>query len=265
MDYKAIFLDVDGTLLTDDLTIALGSVKILSSLARRGLLICVVTARPPAASLFIYDQLGIPQNPIICFNGALILQENRILHEETIATPQLLQILEEVKGYVVRPSLYRHHDWLTEEVDRWVHQEMEITQTTPTQTEFNHILSADFRPNKILCMGESSEIDALEHHLKQMDLPDLNFHKSKPTYLEIMNRRASKSKGIERVISAWQVKREEIIAIGDNFNDLDMLRYAGTSVAMDNAPDEVKNSATFVTDSNNQEGILKALEKLIPL
>ncbi|MEO6232496.1 MAG: Cof-type HAD-IIB family hydrolase [Ferruginibacter sp.] len=263
MKYKAIFIDVDGTLLTDELTISQGTKTILSKLHNAGMLISIVTARPPGASLPIYDQLGITGNPIICFNGALILKGNNILYEATIAASTTATIIEELQKFAVSTSLYHQHNWFTNHIDSWIEQEIEITGSRITEVNFTKLIQANFEPNKILCMGAPAAIEATEQHLKMIGFPNLGIHKSKPTYLEIMNNKASKSQGVEKVISAYQINKEDIIAIGDNFNDIDMLQYAGTSIAMGNAPDAVKKHATIVTESNNNEGIQKALNELI--
>ncbi|CAN5519369.1 Cof-type HAD-IIB family hydrolase [soil metagenome] len=263
MKYKAIFIDVDGTLLTDELNISPGTKTILGKLHKAGILISIVTARPPGASLPFYDQLGIAGNPIICFNGALILKGDQIFYEATITTATTATIIEEVKKFAVSTSLYQQHNWFTNRVDCWIEQEIEITNSVIKAIDFAQLMQADFEPNKILCMGAAEIIETAEQHLKMIGFSNLSIHQSKPTYLEIMNNKASKSQGIEKLISAYQINREDIIAIGDNFNDIDMLQYAGTSIAMGNAPDAVKKHATIITESNNGEGIQKALSELI--
>jgi hypothetical protein len=111
-------------------------------------------------------------------------------------------------------------------------------------------------------MGHPEEITLFEDHLNAIGYPTLNIYKSKPTYLEVVNRNTSKAQGIKTLIDIYNIKEREIIAIGDNYNDIEMLEMAGTSVVMGNAPEEVKKYATLVTDTNNREGIKKALELL---
>jgi Cof subfamily protein (haloacid dehalogenase superfamily) len=264
MRFKAIFIDVDGTLLTDRLTILPGTIKVINRLSASGLLISLVTARSPDASLFLYEQLGIGQNPIICFNGALILQKNLVLYDEGIDTFTVQELIHELKDFKINLSIYRHRDWYTENIDHRILHEIEITHTVITRTNFNELVTTGFCPNKVLCMGEPDVIDAAENHLKKTGFNTLNIHKSKTTYLEIMNRNASKRQGIQKVLDEYKIHKDEIIAIGDNFNDIDMLSFASTSIAMGNAPEEVKKYATFITDTNNNEGIQKALDSLIP-
>ena len=262
MKYKAIFIDVDGTLLTDDLLISSGTKKVLEKLSNLGLLIVIVTARPPDAALPFYHQLNILNNPIICFNGALIIQDGTVLYEEYIDSKDVKNILKETEAFVVNRSLYSHCNWFTNDIDRWIKQETEITNVMATTVHFDDLVKDQFCPNKILCMGEMAEINALEKHLNALDYTHLNIHKSKPTYLEIVNKNASKSKGIIKVLEKYGIHKEAIITIGDNYNDIDMFLLSATSIAMGNAPDDVKNKATIITDTNNNEGIQKALNNL---
>ena len=89
----------------------------------------------------------------------------------------------------------------------------------------------------------------------------LNIYQSKPTYLEIMNKDVSKPKAIEKLLSLYDIDSSEIVAIGDNYNDADMLKYAGVGIAMGNAPDKVKLVSDFITLSNDEDGIVTAVNK----
>jgi Cof subfamily protein (haloacid dehalogenase superfamily) len=264
MKFKAVFIDLDGTLLTDKLVISPGSIEVLKRLTDCGVLISIVTARSPTASLSFYEQLGMAANPIICFNGALIQKQNTILHDINIETSSALKIIKMLKLFEVSVSIYRHYDWYAESIDSWINEEMQITKSGITSISFDELFSTDFRPNKILCMGTRRTIDEAEEHIKESGLfRDLNIHKSKNNYLEIINNTASKTQGIQNILQLYSISKDEIITIGDNFNDIDMLSFSKTSIAMGNAPEEVKKYATFVTDTNNEEGIKKALDTLI--
>ena len=110
-------------------------------------------------------------------------------------------------------------------------------------------------------MGEAEQIQSLEKLLKRQ-LPHLSIHRSKNEYLEIMNKQATKSNAIRFMEKVLNVTQEQVIAFGDNFNDLDMLQYAGLSVAMGNAPEEIKAVAKRVTASNNDDGIALVLNEI---
>jgi hypothetical protein len=262
MRYKGIFIDVDGTLLNDNLQITEETKDIIRKLNREHVLIVLVTARAPSSSLPYYNELGITHNPLICFNGALIIRNGTILYEEVLQNEDCHRILTEAEDFNMNISFYHQFDWFTEKIDDWINQEMEITNTKIKQRKLMELLESNFHLNKILCMGNPEEITLFEHHLHTIGFSNSNIHQSKPTYLEIVDKNTSKAHGIKTLIDMHNIHEKDIIAIGDNFNDIEMLKMAGTSIAMGNAPEEVKKYATIVTDTNNREGIKKALELL---
>ena len=263
MKFEALFIDLDGTLLTDSHTIMPGTQEILKELSNSGVMICIVTARSPAASLPYYEPLGIQDNPIVCFNGALIQRKKNILHEIGIKKSLAVEVIDLLKNFEITTSLYRHNDWYAEKMDVRLKTEMEITQTILTTINFDELYKTNFKANKLLGMGPPENVKAADVHFNNIGFPDLHVNQSKPTYLEIINSKASKKLGIEKVIELHHIDPAKIITIGDNYNDMDMLRFSNTSIAMGNAPDEVKKCASFVTDTNNDDGIRKALEVLM--
>ena len=92
----------------------------------------------------------------------------------------------------------------------------------------------------------------------------LNVFKSQPRYLELMHIEASKTKAIQFLMNQYGILQQEVIAIGDNYNDKEMIKFAGVGVAMGNAPEEIKMVADFVTDTNNDDGVSKALAHFFP-
>ena len=125
------------------------------------------------------------------------------MHDERIPAPRVQELLETLNGFACNISMYRQYGWYTEAIDRRIRQEMAITGAAVTETCFDSLLRAGFRPNKLLCMGTAAQIAAAEQHLRAFGYDDLNIHKSKTTYLEIMNRSASKRRGIEKVLEAY--------------------------------------------------------------
>ena len=104
----------------------------------------------------------------------------------------------------------------------------------------------------------------VEQKLKSLYQGKLNVFKSQSSYLELMHLQASKTKAIQFLMNQYGILREEVIAIGDNYNDKEMIEYAGVGVAMGNAPEEIKMVADYVTDTNNNDGVAKALAHFFP-
>lgn len=118
-------------------------------------------------------------------------------------------------------------------------------------------------PHKILLMGESGQIDKIEPVLKKITFNRPNIYKPKPTYLEIMSDPASKTLAIIFLLTKYGLTNKDVLAIGDNYNDIEMLRFAGMGIAMGNAPDQVKAHAKYITLDNDSDGVKFALDAFI--
>lgn len=117
--------------------------------------------------------------------------------------------------------------------------------------------------NKILWYDEVERINEFQKELQGKLSSTVNFHTSQPFFLEFVDVNASKAIALEKLGEYYGIKREEMIAIGDGFNDLSMIEYAGLGVAMENAPSEIKEAADFVTLSNEDDGVAYVIEKFI--
>ena len=161
-------------------------------------------------------------------------------------------------------SLYKDNEWYIEEMDYWAKQESEITNIIPKITDFNELMQVwreeGAGPNKILCMANPEEISFLKENIHDNGL---NIYPSKPTYLEIMPAKASKTSAINVLQKKFNIDKSEIIAMGDNYNDIDMLEYAGLGIAMGNAPEDVKKHGNDVTLTNDEDGVAAALKKYV--
>ncbi len=261
--YRAIFSDIDGTLLNSSHQIPPKTRAKIQEIVERGIPFVLVSARMPDGMIFIRDALGKPQ-PMICYSGALVVDEHKqplysahMPQEEAFAVGSFIRQLN--KDIAV--NLYAGDNWIVENRENpWVKSEMAITKTGVTEADFGK--KEVFQGiHKILCMGEAEQIFALEKKLKEK-FPALRIYRSKDTYLEIMSMKASKSDAICQLEKYFQVKREEIVAFGDGCNDVDMVKYAGLGVAMENADPAVKTAADLVTLTNDAEGIRKVLDAL---
>ena len=203
--YKAVFSDIDGTLLNSKHQIPENTRKKIKQINQNGIPYVLVSARMPKGMTAIRAELE-AKSPMICYSGALVVDEE-----------------DHPNKSLAMPEVYKE-----------VH--------------------------KVLCMGDKEDIAALEQQLVK-EFPQIRIYRSKDTYLEIMSMKASKSDAIHMLKDHFHVKQEEIMAFGDNFNDIEMIRYAGLGVAMVNAADEVKEAADIVTDINDNEGERQILDK----
>lgn len=264
-NFKMICLDIDGTLLNSNHEITENVKEAINIVANeKKIPVILVSARMPKGITFLQRELGIEQ-PIICYSGALILDKNNeVLSKEFIEVSKLENIYKLVGENNIHMSLYKDNEWYIEEMDYWAKQESEITNIIPKVANFNELIEEweieGTGPNKILCMANPDEINFLKENTKTSDL---NIYPSKPTYLEIMPTNASKTSAINVLQKKFNVEKSEIIAMGDNYNDIDMLEYAGIGIAMGNAPEDVKKHANDITSTNNEDGVAEAIKKYV--
>jgi Cof subfamily protein (haloacid dehalogenase superfamily) len=267
--YKAVFIDIDGTLLRSDHTISEATLKTVRLVDQRGILVVFVSARPLSGILPIIEKFGKFEHPVASLNGAYIIDKGQIIFDSMIEADTAENVHEYFRKYEATPIYYQQDKWFSEFRNAAVDHEQKITSIPVIILPFKNLV-ADWRnrnsgPNKILTIADSISVMELQAELKLRFGRQLNISTSKPTFLEIMRANASKVNAVKLIIDRYKIRREEIIAIGDNFNDLEMIAYAGIGIAMGNAPDLVKAEAHYITDTNNNDGVAKALERFILL
>lgn len=259
--YKAVFSDIDGTLLNTSHKIPEKTREKIRKMNQKGYPFVLVSARMPKGMTAIRDELG-KDNPMICYSGALVVDGNgdsiysvALKKEEAMDLKKFIQ----EKAADVSVNIYSKDRWMAEDLKEfWVDQEMMITGVCAEEVSFDDA-SIYEEVHKILCMGPAEQITDLEKTLVE-NFPGIRIYKSKDTYLEVMSMDASKSAAVHMLEKRFGIKKDEIIAFGDGHNDIDMIQYAGIGVAMKNASNEVKNAADLVADYNDNEGLRKILD-----
>jgi Cof subfamily protein (haloacid dehalogenase superfamily) len=116
---------------------------------------------------------------------------------------------------------------------------------------------------KILWSDEVEKIEQYNREVGKHLSDNVNFHPSRPYFLEFVDINASKAIAMERLGEYYGIDRSEMIAVGDGYNDLSMIEYAGLGVAMANSPDYVKEKADYITLSNEEDGVAHVINKFI--
>lgn len=267
--YKAVFIDVDGTLIRSDHSISAATFNIIQKLKEKNILVVLVSARPLSGIEPIAEKTGLLNNPIASLNGAYIASKGKIIFEAKIDIDITNRVHEELQKYDATTIYYQQGLWFSEVQNFNTDHEQKITSVPVIIQPFNQTLQYwrinNTGPNKLMVISEEIIIKEIQDNLKQIFMLDLDIYTSKPTFLEVMNKKASKANAVKFLIDLYNITREETIAIGDNFNDKEMIEFAGTGIAMGNAPDEVKAVADYITDTNNNDGVSKALEKMLNL
>ena len=267
--YKAVFIDMDGTLLTSHHTITDTTKQIIQQLIKSGVLVIPISARPLHGMLPLTTPVFDKEKPVVSLNGSYIFHQQAIIHEVTVSLPQAIELHDFVSTKPLSTMYYSQMDWYAAEHTDAIKKEQRITPIPIIIQPFYETVSGweklQAGPNKILISGNAAEILEIEKQLLAKYKGQLNIYKSQPRYLEVMHKEASKTNAIKLLMAKYGIQQNEIIAIGDNYNDKSMIEFAGVGIAMGNAPGEIKKVADHVTETNNNEGVAKALKKLFNL
>lgn len=263
--YSVILMDIDGTLIDSNDQISDNTKHILHRLEGSGVPVILCSARSPSGVELAVQQAGLKNSPIVCYGGSLILDAGRSIISDTgICGDSALDFkafaAQAFPGVTV--STYLYDIWLVDTTDDPnVQLVAERNRCVPLAGELRSALQSVSHVHKLLCMGAPSELTRLQASAARR-FPELEFARSGTIYLEVMAKGVSKCAAMRRIREYYQVGVGQVVAFGDYYVDLEMLRHAGLGVAMGNAPEEVKAAAAMVTSSNNEEGVYIALKRL---
>ena len=259
-----IVLDLDGTLLTDEKKISSKTNDILKRARLHGHEVMIATGRPFRASELYYQQLNLT-TPIVNFNGAFVhhpTDESWGVYHEPMDLKVAKQIIDACDEFKFRnivaevmDDVYLHYH------DEKIIDVFMMGNPSISTGDIRKVLTD--HPTSMLIHAEEEEVTEIRAHLDDVHAELIDHRRwAAPWHIiEIVKSGLNKAVGIERVASSLNIPQERIIAFGDEDNDLEMLQYAGTGVAMGNAIDPLKEIANEVTLSNEEDGIGRYLQK----
>lgn len=263
MEYKLVAIDMDGTLLTPNLEISNLTIETSRKVIDKNVMIILSTGRMYLAAMPFAEKLQLDV-PLITCNGALIkcAKTGKEYYKKTIDKDYFDKILAFCNNNQLSVSVYKNDEILVKD-NRNIHIHEQIDKAEPNTVD-DLYETYDHSVIKLLISSSNSHLLKLHmHDLYEVYKDKLTFYFSLPYFVEIVNKEANKRNALEFLANKYDIKQEEIIAIGDNFNDLDMIEFAGLGVAMGNAPDYLKEAADYVTHSNDEDGVNHILEKFI--
>jgi len=267
MSYQLICSDIDGTLLNKDRELSKATIEQVQRVSPIPMVL--ISSRMPKALRHLQLEFGNVSAPLIAYNGGLVLDQNRVLHSTFIKNEVLAEIINQCSTTSIHLSLYHADEWYVPSMDYWAKREENNTKVTPTVKSYENVLSAwneeEKGAHKIMCMGDADEIDALYKSLETTFSDEIMLYRSKDTYIEISHKDISKKTAIEVLLKHHftDISMDNIIAFGDNYNDIEMLKAVGLGVAVGNANYEVLKVADAVTDTNKNDGVAKAIKEFV--
>lgn len=268
MKFKLLALDLDDTLLNDDLQISPRNMAAIRRVAARGMMVTIATGRMFSSALPYARQLEV-NLPLITYHGALIKYagSGEVLRHCPVPLERALEILDLSEELGFHVNLYLHDRLFVKEENENTRYYRTIA-SIPLEQVGNlsrFLLKQKEEPTKltIINTAEDGSLEDLQQMLRERYLPELSILKSRPFFLEITHREATKGRALDFLARREGISAEEIVAIGDSYNDIDMLQFAGVGVAVANAPAEVKKVADVITRSSREDGVAAFLEEYL--
>jgi len=265
MAIKLVALDLDDTLLAPNLRISQESIRSIQKVRQQKVRITISTGRMFLSALPYAMQLGIDV-PLITYQGALV--KNSLSGEVLYYKPVPGELAHEIMN-IFKDCGVHYHSYFD---DRLVMETLSeegkaYSLLAGVEATVVNDLAESLETNdamKIMAISRDEEkLLAMERHLKSSYADKLHITRSKPHFLEVMHPEADKSKALEVIARHYKIDREEVMAIGDSYNDMEMIKWAGVGVAMGNAVQALQDRADFVTASNIEEGVAAALHRFI--
>jgi len=261
MKFRMIALDVDGTLLNDHHEVTPRVRKAVRAAAEQGVEIVICTGRGSTSALPVLRELGL-QGTMITHNGASVVDsstreviyETKIAHE--LAERYIAFFRERAIHFDMNTAFDLYVEEMKDEAERMYRNLLAQPILRNSSDDFpEHLVKMSiFAPKAVLDEVEE-EWKSWRHELQAI--------RSGDNFIDIQHLQASKGRALEQLATLRGIPREQILAMGNYYNDTGMIEYAGWGVAMDNSPAEVKSIADEVTVSNNEEGVAIVIEQRV--
>lgn len=264
--YKLIALDLDGTLTNSKKEITPRTFDALMLAQRQGMKIILASGRPVYGISHLAEQLHLEEygGYVLAFNGGKLIdwRTKEVIMEQKLPDELVPRIYNSAVEADLAVLTYRGKTIVTNKsFDRHVMHNAYINRL-PLVELHDFLNEIEYPVNKCLIVGEPERLENLEKKMLAEYGDAMGIFRSQPFFLECVPPGIDKAHALSVLCLHTGIKKEEIIACGDSWNDLSMIEFAGLGVAMGNAVDDLKSKADYVTSSNEEDGIAEVLEML---
>ncbi len=271
---ELVCIDLDGTLLNDNKVISEQDRKAIEKLQNSNIHVTIFTGRSFYSALPYVMQLGI-QIPVVFQNGALICSSDgqRIFREVWLPSKIAQRVVEAGRQAglysVIYDSFFNSKDMYVEGIYEGAFKEyfeLNLHRTNHVENLINFLESVESIV-EVAIVGNAANVEEVVENLFEEFLgqftPVKNREIDGTVFLEIFGKNVGKETALKFVLDLFHVSASNTMYIGDNYNDLEIMKKVGYAVAMGNAPEEIKKVASFVTLTNNDSGVAHAIQKLV--
>lgn len=267
MMIKLIAIDLDGTLLDSDMTISKENQEAIKYATNKGVKVMICTGRPYIFTTLYKEMLDL-DTPLVSFNGGQI--KHKEFNEQTFLSQSQIEkamaLLEEYNiGYMLTTETTMYHT-----PSKRAEYLKEMSKKIPEHLRAKFELVTDYKSlihrhqfHKVLIVEQDASKYQGVYNLVKEAMTECDVVASSSFYVEILPKGISKGNALQKVANFYGINQEETMAIGDQENDVTMIRYAGIGIAMGNAKENIKAIADDITDTNINNGVAKAIRKYV--
>lgn len=265
MEKKLLVLDIDGTLTNSQKNITAATKEAILDIMLRGHKVILASGRPTPGMRRYEKELELERygGYLLSFNGARIIESRtgEIVYQRLLSLTLLPGLYAFAKENGCGLVTYLGDDVISAfPADKYIKIEAGINGMPIRQVD-NFLDFVDFSINKCLMTAEPEKAKILVEQMQQRWGDVASIYRSEPYFIEIMPYNVNKATGLERILEALSMKRENIVCCGDGFNDISMIQFAGVGVAMGNAQPAVKEAADYITAANDEDGLVEVIRK----
>jgi hypothetical protein len=273
MSYKLFVADMDGTLLNDDKKLSDKNIQAIKKLQDFGIKFAVATGRHDSMIKSYLKHLDL-HVPVISCNGAIVREpfSDQIFLSEALPQEQSLKVIDMCKERNADFHIYGHESIFGEKLNHKMLYYDNLNKSLPSEEQTKLVKVPDCKDAilndseplyKFLIISDRNK-DLLDIMDGLAKIEGLTACQSMPTLCDVMKEGVSKAFALQKLSESLGIMRKEIVAIGDQFNDIDLIEYAGLGIAVANAEDALKKKADIVTISNNNEdAVSEAIESFL--
>ena len=258
---KMVVTDIDGTIFSEK-GLSEKVRECLQNLCNKGIYVAIATGRTFGSAKYIAKEIGI-KCPLICYQGGLVNSfEGEILDVKYLDSTIAKKIINELRARNIHMNVYVEDQLYVENDNEYIKNY--IGDKGIDYFKVDSFDELDFsKLNKVLAINYDEEfINNLIEELREK-YPEIYVVRSFKYFCEIANKEATKGNAIKFLANKYGIKIEEVMAIGDQNNDIEMVETAGIGVAMGNGTAEIKKAADYITTSVDEDGFVKAVNKFV--
>lgn len=265
MRFKIIALDLDGTLNNDQKKITKKTKEALIAVQKKGVKVVLASGRPTSGLKRESDALELEKynGILLSYNGGKVVDaaSQKVLYEKSMPKETAVRLLKHMEAFPVTPIVDDGKDYYTTSKDEFMIEFESKINNLGIKEVGNVADSVDFNPVKVLIAAPNEFLMPASRELKEPFQQELSFVQSTPYYLEATMKGINKASTLQTVCDILEIRPEEVMAFGDEQNDIKMIEFAGLGVAMGNACDKLKAVADEITLTNNEDGIAHIINK----